>query len=1029
MLFFFFRALTTAEEPIEVLREIHSVLENFKKKHKLQETLSEEDRFILTKWIPEIINIFAVREFTGNDPLRVNALIQQVIHIFILYLRHDVSESLQVFSFSMNYQEYHFYKKYVHYNSQPEGERISFFVQNVRFFRDKGGPKAILNRLFSTSPKVDVNTATQLLIPMLRAKNILSGEQFNTFAITATDAIFGLLQSMSDDELKAASKETTLQLLFTTELLYRFVRPEKASEIFENFRLNFALKCFNSPYLAKRLQGLADIKAFITQVKSKQLYLDQTSREGDNSNKSSSHEPKDPCPLLWMSSEWLVEWIQDHSIIEIMYGPALHPEVLKRGIEIPVFLASSKVSSFGSENLNLIWNASLNKHESIRHLIHTQLTNLAGYLRLNELESLCDSIKKYGCANYDSILLNLIHNLSIPAIQFQAKLEGPHTRFGLELLWEILQDSPAVSLSLVESALNSLRDFLKWDLCHSLRPIFLNRCLDCLVTHKSVPAAVQLIVRILKTYDVSEEDLKDTPAQVITWLNNDQNRMMDLFFADLQHYKQTVVAKAQALQSDGRDLHNDTRLNGIFTHESQIRHRLDFLLHVYRNSDLFLSMDQIRTFWDCLIVNPLTLQEQDMGFDWLKGIRSTPTAPVCGLSNEAVRFLFCECLEKFPIRTLSTSGYSLLETHFILLNSLDERLSLQKFEAGLPLNRQQQKGRFVVNHQELIGYELLYHAATTCTSSQVGQKSIQFLIELQRHVSPTVGGHRFFRESLINHCMDSLAQCAQRVKSPKETTGRDGLFLVMERCVTIIQELLSNFQATPKKDERPLLLRIRAQPAQNFEIKTLSGSSTVGALRVQVAEILGNPHPDLIRLITSGQELKDDSARLVDCRVTNGQLFLVNLRPGPPKEKPIIIGSQGDQNGGDPESDPSVILSRQNHFSRLFEVLNVGDRVGELVWDLICSLPTNSSLQKAMCSSQITWEEALPSHSLPHLLYYLRNVNEILDPFDSPLQVLFLLLLILFCNDYRVTLFMLLFFFCCCCCCCCGNISFLFLFF
>lgn len=160
------------------------------------------------------------------------------------------------------------------------------------------------------------------------------------------------------------------------------------------------------------------------------------------------------------------------------------------------------------------------------------------------------------------------------------------------------------------------------------------RCITNLEKHQSVPQSLSLLYRIignfniycyyflnnLGTYPDKKNKKMDNISSVIEWLETNY-KLLDLFFEELVHYKslaKNALSNIKSIETINLDNQN---LVGKLSHLQQIKERLDFLEFILKNSNLLLSIKQIDIFWSCIILNPLTYQERELGFSWLENIR------------------------------------------------------------------------------------------------------------------------------------------------------------------------------------------------------------------------------------------------------------------------------------------------------------------------------------------------------------------------------------------------------------------------
>jgi ubiquitin carboxyl-terminal hydrolase 34 len=215
--------------------------------------------------------------------------------------------------------------------------------------------------------------------------------------------------SLTDEELKNEDKKTISDISRNLEGLVRAAFPNRPCQAIDDFNLDVALKCFRSPYLEKRLAGLNDIKEFIGNVRKDDPYGQKVRSTFPmmpsvlHKNDSSIDAPK------------LAQWLRKNNILEQLYGENMHPELVRRCVDIPRFLSSE--GELEDKQLDLIWEASEGKHESICHLIYASIGELAGGLPLAQIDYLYKKICNIPFSNYSVQTVNLIRSFSYHAFQ------------------------------------------------------------------------------------------------------------------------------------------------------------------------------------------------------------------------------------------------------------------------------------------------------------------------------------------------------------------------------------------------------------------------------------------------------------------------------------------------------------------------------------------------------------------------------------------------------------------------------------
>jgi len=108
---------------------------------------------------------------------------------------------------------------------------------------------------------------------------------------------------------------------------------------------------------------------------------------------------------------------------------------------------------------------------------------------------------------------------------------------------------------------------------------------------------------------------------------------------------------------------------------------------------------------------------------------------------------------------------------------------------------------------------------------------------------------------------------------------------------------------------------------------------------------------DILLRDLTGIELKHDAETLADLKFYNNQSIHIARRMSKAEDsnagrttsnsnKPVAMIEELD----DETILPSYILSNQIYFNQLFHMLNLGEEIGQKIWDLLMLLPTNKQM-------------------------------------------------------------------------------------
>ena len=163
--------------------------------------------------------------------------------------------------------------------------------------------------------------------------------------------------------------------------------------------------------------------------------------------------------------------------------------------------------------------------------------------------------------------------------------------YGFELLWQMMQDGlyNKISAEIMSSVITSLIALLATEECAGLKATLIERCIDNLSDHSSVPQSLDLVEKIFRTYPQRERRWytrdKSSLWSIIEGLEN-KHRLLDKFLGDLQK-----CHKAFKASSVDRLEHAHIG-QSQYSYRQHVESRLNFLNFLLNSSSLELSEDR-----------------------------------------------------------------------------------------------------------------------------------------------------------------------------------------------------------------------------------------------------------------------------------------------------------------------------------------------------------------------------------------------------------------------------------------------------
>ena len=99
-----------------------------------------------------------------------------------------------------------------------------------------------------------------------------------------------------------------------------------------------------------------------------------------------------------------------NQIFNMMFGESFHPEVIKKSYYLIEFLYNN--DRIGEEQINMMWDFAMQKHEVYKVAIMKALINLAQKVKCNELSIMFQKIKQTPLNQTDKFLMRLLQTIA-----------------------------------------------------------------------------------------------------------------------------------------------------------------------------------------------------------------------------------------------------------------------------------------------------------------------------------------------------------------------------------------------------------------------------------------------------------------------------------------------------------------------------------------------------------------------------------------------------------------------------------------
>ncbi|KAG9286507.1 hypothetical protein G9A89_014673 [Geosiphon pyriformis] len=820
-------------------------------------------------------------------------------------------------------------------------------------------------------------------------------------------------------------------------------------------RLDVASRLLRAFRLDLRLAGLSEIKDILHYGFKQAKIIRRTKKKSNSRKRSLSIDGEDESHLTEEESSIriirkLVEKLREQEILEYIFGPNIHLEIVQRSTDVLLFLIHA--GELTSLDLDKIWiPVAGSQHQSIVHGVFQVLNDISDQLSLEHREYLFKKLNILPINAYETqtyllikqLILSMVENAHSPVrgtmavneISYEAHL----------LLWRILRDSSlsltalmnaevltptsASSVStlnlidqdIIQGVNQLLNNVLQYGLSEEKRQELLQMCIDDLRAHH--PATVWALRVIMRIINTPPFPTTSTPSDYLRHLIA-QVGLPNLFLEDLTHWTTTIKSltdRRGSMTSMEIDQMPPIGLSSpliglsptrVAILKDQLLGRLQFLQWMgnCETVPFFTSTSQTDIVWDCLVANPIGIPERDEAFICLENITEY---------DHFINHFFHNRMPQLDVRYFSEQALKYAKSCLLKVNAKLRRVRM------IPSSQQ------IFLQGDLIDCELLWNIALSAEVEAVGKEAIAFLVHLYMNTDPTMQDSislaQKHREILVDKCVSHLFAAASGL-SPIFSAEKDHDLLVsknipsnndpllsinkvaeasmFKRCLEMLKYFMDYFDTKylSSKSSQTLVRRhgmlndgkiitIKVKITQGSDTKEMEfpmhTSETILGLRHKISAKIKLSQPGVLRLISSGKEFSPDSnsMTLQELKINDGAVFIGQRR---------ITDSNGsqdiDKTDSIPEEEmkdldlPTNLLSK--YVDKFFVMLQLEEEYAAQIWDFLMRLPTNRTMLSSLKSlgAPVDWNSLIDSRSPFRLLYSLQIVDWLLRGGDETLN-------------------------------------------
>ena len=342
------------------------------------------------------------------------------------------------------------------------------------------------------------------------------------------------LLTMPDAQLQRESKSILSEVVSRIAILTSHGSVQAIISLLphlERFETDLSLHLLRCASLEKRIHGLIHLKKFVESAQPPSPSSSPTQRPLMD---HFSMMPR-PTASAFLSLPDYAAYLQRAGIIETLFGDNLHVQLLRRSVYLLRIM--SQFQCVSPAQVELMWNASRGKHETVSSQVHACLMVVVGYLGQEGLNHLLERLKAVPIMEMDVHVITLVRAVVWAALggaRAEDEGEGDRVRFvggkdgtveedeeerrlelsvsrrGLEFLWTQFNSKAPAANPLRNDVFHHLKSLLMSSTTARLRPLFMLRCVENLRQKWNVPCSLWLLHDLLETFAPSSSSASAT---------------------------------------------------------------------------------------------------------------------------------------------------------------------------------------------------------------------------------------------------------------------------------------------------------------------------------------------------------------------------------------------------------------------------------------------------------------------------------------------------------------------------------------
>ena len=263
----------------------------------------------------------------------------------------------------------------------------------------------MLTEYIKTSPPI--KEVTMIIYNIASIRRYMNYSTWKSIANNVHTSLNIMVSDLTDEIIRDTSKHDIATLFMQLSNLLDKVNDyndEERGKICESLELEIYYRFLCTPYLEKRINGLSFIIEKIAMAKEK----DDEDRRLLRGGIRMPYRTDDVA--RWLTSNLLIDWMDSHNLIELIFGEQYHSELAKRSVDLLKFCYEKQ--RFGLTGMDKIWEAATREHEADREAIFSIFVELIDVMTQNDLQHLFSKIRILPYSEIDVQILTFIKTLA-----------------------------------------------------------------------------------------------------------------------------------------------------------------------------------------------------------------------------------------------------------------------------------------------------------------------------------------------------------------------------------------------------------------------------------------------------------------------------------------------------------------------------------------------------------------------------------------------------------------------------------------